>query len=175
MKKLSIIVVLAAALISACTQSNTSNEGAQEVLSAAVPVTYYGEKINDEATVEASRIPDLLQEKDTVSVKVAGKIIQTCRKKGCWMTIDIGNNEKMTVKFKDYGFFVPLDADGVDAIFEGFAFKTEKSVAELRHLAEDAGKSEEEIAAITQPEVAYSFEASGVILKGYEPKTKTEE
>ena len=36
----------------------------------------------------------------------------------------------------------------------------------LKHKAEDAGKSQEEIDAITEPEVKVSFMADGVIIKG---------
>ena len=38
---------------------------------------------------------------------------------------------------------------------------------ELKHYAEDDGQSEEEIAAITEPETKYLFMASGVILTDY--------
>jgi hypothetical protein len=42
---------------------------------------------------------------------------------------------------------------------------SETSVEELRHYAEDAGKSQEEIEAITEPKKTYSFVADGVLLK----------
>jgi len=35
----------------------------------------------------------------------------------------------------------------------------------LRHLAEDAGKSPEEIEGITEPEISLNFTANGVIIK----------
>src|SRR5690606_9591428 len=97
--------------------------------------------------------------------KISGKIIEACKKKGCWMTIDIGNDEIMRVKFKDYGFFVPKNADGLEMIMEGVAYMTVTSVDELKHLAEDAEKSKEEIDAITEPEHDLTFEAIGVIIK----------
>ena len=39
------------------------------------------------------------------------------------------------------------------------------SVADLKHYAEDAGKSPEEIAKITEPSIEFAFEANGVLLK----------
>ena len=39
------------------------------------------------------------------------------------------------------------------------------SVKELRHYAEDAGKSKEEIDLITEPEITISFLADGVLIK----------
>ena len=56
------------------------------------------------------------------------------------MTLDMGNEKDLMVRFKDYGFFMPLDAKG-DVIINGFATISETSVDELRHYAEDAGAS----------------------------------
>ena len=80
------------------------------------------------------------------------------------MKLDLGNDQEAMVRFKDYGFFMPLNAEG-EVIVNGKAFVSETSVEELRHYAEDAGKSAEEIAAITAPKRTYSFEADGVLLK----------
>ena len=80
------------------------------------------------------------------------------------MRLDLENDEEVMVRFKDYGFFMPLNATG-EVIINGKAFVTEISVNELKHYAEDAGKSEEEIAAITTAEKTFAFEADGVLLK----------
>jgi hypothetical protein len=70
----------------------------------------------------------------------------------------------MFVKFKDYGFFMPKDIAGREVIMEGTAYREVVSVDELKHLAKDAGKSEEEIAKITEPKEELQFLAHGVIL-----------
>ena len=127
-------------------------------------VSSYGEKITDKNAVDAKTLPKQLATKDSVSVKVKGKIIDVCQRKGCWMNVDLGNGEQMMVRFKDYGFFVPKDAGGKTVIMQGVAYKDETSVEQLRHYASDAGKSKEEIAKITQPEKAIAFEASGVLV-----------
>ncbi len=112
----------------------------------------------------ATEIPTLLTGKPQVdSVTITGKVESVCKAKGCWMTVDVGG-EKMTVKFKDYAFFVPLDCDGKTVTFTGKAFIKEISIAELKHLAEDAGKSKKEIKKIKAPKKEYRFEASGVEL-----------
>ena len=74
-----------------------------------------------------------------------------------------GNDSEMMVRFKDYGFFVPLDASG-EVLIHGKAFISETSVDDLRHYAEDAGASDDEIAAITTPKTSYNFEADGVLI-----------
>ena len=81
------------------------------------------------------------------------------------MKLDLGNSKESMVRFKDYGFFVPLDADNKEVIVNGKAYVTKISVDELKHYAKDGGKSEEEIAAIIEPEFTYAFEADGVLMK----------
>ncbi len=72
----------------------------------------------------------------------------------------------MLVRFLDYGFFMPLDAAGRTAIIEGLAKVDTLSVEWLKHQKEDASASQEEIDAITEPEISYTIEeATGVILK----------
>jgi len=50
-------------------------------------------------------------------------------------------------------------------IMRGKAYKEETSVDELRHYAEDEGKSAEEVAAITESIIELKFMADGVILR----------
>ena len=103
---------------------------------------------------------------DTINLKFNANIKEVCSKKGCWMTLPAGNDdETIMVRFKDYGFFMPLDAAGKEVIVAGKAFVKQVSVADLKHYAEDAGKSPEEIANISEPVMEFAFEANGVLLK----------
>ena len=105
---------------------------------------------------------------DTVKTTLRATVSEVCQAKGCWMTLH-GDDAatSMMVRFKDYGFFVPKDIAGRSVVVEGQAYKTVVPVDELRHYAEDAGKSKEEIAMITEPEETYAFLATGVVvLKG---------
>ena|SRR6218665_1588023 len=106
-----------------------------------------------------------LKKGDTINVQFASNIKSVCKKKGCWMKLELAGDDKSFVKFKDYAFFVPLNADNSDAIVSGKAFVDVESVEELRHYAKDAGKSKEEIAKITKPETTYAFMADGVYIK----------
>ena len=104
-----------------------------------------------------------MRQTDTVFAKVEGTIKEVCSSKGCWMTLDTESEKEVMVRFKDYGFFMPLDAQGT-VIVSGKAYVSETSVEDLKHYAEDAGASELEIEAIVSPEITYSFEADGVLL-----------
>lgn len=105
-----------------------------------------------------------LKKGDTISVKFKSQIKSVCKKKGCWMKMDLADNSESFVRFKDYGFFVPLNADNSEAIVSGKAFVDEISVAELQHYAKDGGKSQAEIDKITQPKITYAFQADGVLI-----------
>jgi len=106
-----------------------------------------------------------LKKGDTIVVQFESTIKSVCKKKGCWMKLALKGDDASFVKFKDYAFFVPLNADNSEAIVSGKAFVDVESVEELRHYAKDAGKSAAEIAKITKPEVTYAFLADGVYIK----------
>ena len=106
-----------------------------------------------------------LKKGDTITVQFQSNIKSVCKKKGCWMKMELAGDDNSFVKFKDYSFFVPLNADNSQAIVNGKAFVDLVSVDELKHYAKDGGKSAAEIAKITKPEVTYSFLADGVYIK----------
>ncbi|GIV32843.1 MAG: hypothetical protein KatS3mg031_0378 [Chitinophagales bacterium] len=128
-------------------------------------ILYRGRKISPKGAVPAAQLPELMNGRDRLEIKVEGKIVSVCKVKGCWMMVDLGNGQQMRVTFKDYGFFVPKDSEGMTVIMDGIAYYRTTSVEMLRHYAEDAGKSKQEIAAITEPKQELAFEARGVILK----------
>ena len=102
---------------------------------------------------------------DTLAVQFKSKIKDVCKKKGCWMAMDLANEKESFVRFKDYGFFVPLNADNSNAIVTGRAYLDVITVDELKHYAKDGGKSEEEIAKITETKITYAFQADGVLIE----------
>lgn len=106
-----------------------------------------------------------MKETDTLEVKVATKIVDVCQKKGCWMNLDLGNNQTAFVKFKDYAFFVPLNAAESEVVVSGKAFIELTSIEDLKEYAKDAGKSQAAVDSIVAPETNYSFMADGVLIK----------
>ncbi|MCC5919738.1 MAG: DUF4920 domain-containing protein [Cyclobacteriaceae bacterium] len=125
---------------------------------------FFGAEFDIANAIPSTQVVSTLAEQDSAQVKLAGKIEKVCKMKGCWMTIDIGKEEPMRVRFKDYEFFVPKDADGKEVVFEGVVRKEFISKEMLQHYAEDAGKSKEEIEAITAGKEEWSFTASGVFI-----------
>lgn len=127
--------------------------------------SFHGKQITEQGAIPATQLAGTLGEKTEAPAKVEGTVESVCKMKGCWMKVKTTDGQTMRVTFRDYGFFVPKDIAGKTVVFEGVAKQTTTPVSELRHYAEDAGKSKEEIAKITEPERAITFVADGVIVK----------
>ncbi|HCL05371.1 MAG TPA: hypothetical protein DHW64_05150 [Chitinophagaceae bacterium] len=70
----------------------------------------------------------------------------------------------MMVKMKDHKFAVPVILNGKKIVIDGVATQTTTSVKQLKHFAEDAGKSKEEIAKITEPKKEIVIQAAGILV-----------
>ncbi len=162
------IAFIAISLISSCAEPKaTGNEENQDQSSRETKDDgkHFGESIDSEGTMSYDEMLTKFSESDSIPAKVVGQVSGVCQAKGCWMTIASENGgEEMMVKFKDYGFFVPKDISGRKVVMQGYAFREVTPVDELRHYAEDEGKSKEEIEAITEPKEEVKFLASGVLL-----------
>lgn len=165
MKNILIALIAIACSFAACKQATPNASPEAEAASKDGMYESYGEVITDE---DAISYPELLAKMDKdggYEGKVVGTVESVCQTKGCWINIvEDGTDKEMFVKFKDYGFFMPKDCAGKKVVLRGQAYSEETSVDELRHYAEDEGKSEEEIAAITEPIQELKFMADGVLL-----------
>lgn len=96
---------------------------------------------------------------------ISGEIISVCPKKGCWMNVKV-DTDTIFVKFKDYGFFVPKTGiEGKQILMSGNIFRDTISVERLRHYAEDAKQTKQEIELITEPEYKINMIAEGVAIR----------
>lgn len=125
----------------------------------------YGAEVLENNITSAAEMVEIVEKEGSFEGKIAGEITEVCSEKGCWLKMDLPNGNSMRVTFKNYEFFVPKNSQGFPMILEGVATLTETSVKTLQHYAKDAGKSEEEIAKITEPKLEISFEAVGVKIK----------
>ena len=153
-----IVILLACLLLISCGKS----ENKYSVFNV---VGNYGEEISAEGAISTTAMMIKLVDQDSLIVKVESEIVATCAMKGCWMNLVLEDGQEMRVTFKDYAFFVPKEGmQGNHAIIEGMVKRTLTDVATLQHYAEDAGKSETEIAGITTDKEELTFEATGVII-----------
>lgn len=147
---------------------NSKVEKAPEAQSPEIAVNYaaFGDTITDAEVLSEKEMAEKfhsLKPGDTIDVKFSSKVKEVCQKKGCWMKLDLEGDDAM-ITFKDYAYFMPYDLAGKDVIVGGKAYVEEMSVEDQRHYAEDAGKTPEEIAQITEPKITYAFKANGVLI-----------
>ena len=164
MKTFTLTLLVSTMLLMSC-GNDPQNENSDKNNADSTAVAIFGDTITESDAVALTELESKLKGQDSLAIKLVGKITDVCQKKGCWMMMDLGNNKTIRVTFKDYAFFVPKDAAGKTAVIDGFAYTDTVSVAQLKHYAEDAKKSKEEIEAITAPEINTSFEAKGVLIK----------
>lgn len=109
----------------------------------------FGENFDDKKGLITSESLDKLFDNteigDTVEVTFSTTIDIVCQKKGCWMEVELTDEYAARVTFKDYGFFVPMNAMESEAIIRGKAFWKAETVAEKRHYAEDIGEDPDDI------------------------------
>lgn len=165
--KIRFVFALATLSLFACKQNatETQEETTSEDLALVEDKGIYGEDFKNLKTLSSAEMGDIyknLKPGDTINATFSGQVQSVCQAKGCWMKVDVGAEDPVMIKFKDYAFFVPKDLSSKDVVVHGKAFISEVSVEDQKHLAEDAGSPQEEIDAITAPKKTLSFTATGV-------------
>lgn len=123
----------------------------------------FGEKTTADGAVTSDELAAKLKGTAPADVKVTGVVTEVCKAEGCWLRMKTTNGT-MLIKMKDHAFLVPLSMNGKTIVAEGTATLKETSVEMLRHYAEDAGKSKEEIAAIKEPKKEITMQAKGILV-----------
>ena len=160
MKKFAFLLICFFALTSCKKETISTNSSSDYAI--------FGDSISADKAISSEDMLvqyDKLKPGDTLNVKFKSNIKNVCQKKGCWMTIELPSGKEAFVKFKDYAFFVPKNAQKVEVIVNGKAFVSIESGEELKHYAKDEGKSQAAIDSIVAPKTNYSFMADGVLIK----------
>lgn len=124
----------------------------------------FGAEVSEEKAISVSDLVKMLNASTgKTEVKVKGEVAQVCEAEGCWLRMKDGDGTIM-VRMKDHSFFVPVAMNGKNIIVQGTAEIKETSVAQLKHYAEDAGKSKAEIDAIQEPKKEVVIQAKGILV-----------
>jgi hypothetical protein len=100
-------------------------------------------------------------------IGTSGSVRAACEKRGCWMEIrdpDDRASAGLTVRFKNYGFFVPLNSRGADVRIQGVVSIQKLSAGQVKEMEAEGGT-----VANKQPDgtaTAIEFTASGVEMRG---------
>ncbi len=154
MKKifLSLIIIASAFTINAQPPKGAANKGMT-----------FGVKTSAKGAVNATDLTSLINTSEPKQIKVKGKVVEVCKAEGCWLKMETASGTMM-IRMKDHKFFVPVSMQGKTIVADGTASIKETSVDMLKHYAEDAGKSKEEIALITEPKKEITLQAKGILV-----------
>ncbi len=125
----------------------------------------FGAEVTAEKAVAVEDMVKTLEAKpgEKLEVKVQGTVVEVCQAEGCWLRMKNGDS-KIMVRMKDHKWFVPTALNGKTIVLHGFAEIKETSVEQLKHYAEDAGKSQAEIDAIKEPKREVLVNATGILV-----------
>jgi len=148
-------ILLAAAILAL-----SFNINAQDAPSAK-PGVMYGVVTEKGTVVSANEIESKMVE-NKYEGKIKGKVVEVCKAMGCWAKLQKDDGSTIMIKVKDHEFAMPEDIVGKIVLAEGSAQVKETSVNMLKHYAEDAGKSKEEIEKIKEPKKEVLMTVKGV-------------
>jgi len=137
--------------------TKSSNQTSAEVVKRGAP-------LGDSPSVALADVLKEPQKFADKAVLVEGVIERVCTNKGCWMELApvAGSKDGVRVTFKDYGFFVPVNSQGMRAKAEGlFSVKTLTKEKADHYEGEGARLKRNEDGTATE----VSFLASGVELR----------
>lgn len=131
-----------------------------------------GEPVADGEIITVAEVVNHAADLDGQTVRVAGVTEEVCQQMGCWLTLRPESGPSATpVRVRvvkddagDYAFTFPKDIAGRDVVLVGTVAQREVPVDERRHYAEDAGATEEELAAITESEQTIELIARGATI-----------
>ncbi len=126
----------------------------------------FGQKTTAENAISVDQLFSMMQSKKEnkeMNVKLKGVVTQVCEKEGCWIKVQSPDGSMM-VKMKDHKFVVPMVLNGKTIVIDGIADEKLTTVEQLRHFAEDAGKSKEEIAKIKNAKREITVQAKGILV-----------
>ncbi|NDB34416.1 MAG: DUF4920 domain-containing protein [Flavobacteriia bacterium] len=118
----------------------------------------------NEAIGIAALVEAMDKSKEPMTCTIKAPLSAVCQNAGCWVQAMKPDGKPLMIRFKNHFTIPPSTPIGTDAFIHGVAYWDTVSVKALRHFAEDAGKSMEEINKITQPEFKLNFEGDGIRL-----------
>jgi hypothetical protein len=114
-----------------------------------VEADYFGDEITLENSTSIQHIVRNSVENAGQEFLIQGVMTEVCQKKGCWVDVKDGE-ESITVRFKDYAFFMPKDGAGRNIKAQGVF---------------NIGTYEEEVDGKKVEKEYFTFTASGVELE----------
>ncbi|MCC7293734.1 MAG: DUF4920 domain-containing protein [Phycisphaerales bacterium] len=134
----------------------------------------FGEPFQSSGGAELS-VADVLAQPDAYkdkTIQVTGTVAEVCKMRGCWMSLaSEKEGQTLFVRFTCpiEGRLIPMEAVGLQASVRGTLVIEEVSEPQARHVAEDAGKSPEEVAKIVGPQKQVRIASPSARVMGLKP------
>lgn len=125
----------------------------------------YGKGISLKDTTAISTLLQHPEKYVNKKVLIKGRIVDVCKKRGCWMEI-AGDKEfqSIRIKVKDGEIVFPLEARGkialAEGIFEKLVISKEQLLKQMKHHAEEHGETFDP-SKITEGKVIYRLRGLG--------------
>jgi hypothetical protein len=120
-------------------------------------------KVNEsEAVSVAELVAQMDRSKAAQAFTIKAPLSAVCQNAGCWVQVPKPDGKPLMIRFKNHFTIPPSTPIGTETYIHGIAYWDTVSVKALRHFAEDAGKSMEEIQKINEPEFKLNFEGDGI-------------
>lgn len=130
-------------------------------------------KVDETAAISVAELVARMDKStDPQTVTLKAPLSAVCQNAGCWVQVPKPDGKPLMVRFKNHFTIPPATPSGTESFIHGVAYWDTVSVKMLRHYAEDAGKTPEEINKITQPEFKLNFEGDGIKLVSGKEKNK---
>mgnify|MGYP000683737776 FL=1 len=130
-------------------------------------------KVDETASISVAELVSRMDKsKDPQTLTIKAPLSAVCQNAGCWVQVAKPDGKLLMVRFKNHFTIPPTTPLGTESYIHGIAYWDTVSVKMLRHYAEDAGKSQEDINKITQPEFKLNFEGDGIKLVSKKEKNK---
>lgn len=125
----------------------------------------FGAKLSTTETTKISAILDAPEQFLGKKVLVEGRVVDVCKKRGCWMEIASDKEfQSIRVKVNDGEIVFPLEGKGhlakVEGVIEKLEFSKEQMIKQAKHHAEETG-TEFDPASITEGKVIYRLRGLG--------------
>lgn len=147
-------------------------ETPEETPPAEEPVEVWDEQFGDDLEdgiqeIAFAELASKAAELDGQEFITRGTVRASCTKRGCWMEVrptDDRNGAGLTTRFKNYGFFVPLNSRGAEIKMQFKVNATELTAAQVKEYEAEGGvvtnKKEDGTASVVE------LTATGVLMRG---------
>ncbi|WP_440056821.1 DUF4920 domain-containing protein (plasmid) [Pseudoalteromonas sp. T1lg65] len=117
--------------------------------------------------VDAQMVLDDIEAYQGRVITLKGEVTKVCRKKGCWMNLNVHQGYEITVKVNDGDMVFPMASIGREAFATGMLQKMQLSLEETKaHLAHKAQENGEaiDVTLITSPITVFQLRPNAVTI-----------